>query len=418
MKSLREYIDLLKEADGVTTAQLTPAQYQAKMAQVNAMRQQQGQAPLPVTPSNQISTPTTAQATPTTTPASTAPAAAPAAKQWQAGVLGMGSSGPEVSALQKKLGITADGKFGPGTQQAVMALQKKLGVTQDGAYGPLTKAAHDKMAPGQGGRTAPPPTDTNKAEKDQPAYTTANDTTAKPATDTAAAGKILQGIEKGTIDPNSLKGRATMATPKVAPPEYNPSGVGKNAELTPDQAAVRKDILAQPTDAAGNTTDATGTIYKRDLEWMKRFGQGNAAAAPPATTTAAPAAPGAAPASSQSAQSSAVSADYSSANDAGRNPNAGLEPGDPRWRPQPGEAAAAPQQTATPAPAPAAPAAPPGETAGGAATARPVRAATGARAQQIQRQQAQNQMPESRDTQYQKELNAMLRIANLPDRGL
>jgi hypothetical protein len=36
----------------------------------------------------------------------------------------------------------------------------------------------------------------------------------------------------------------------------------------------------------------------------------------------------------------------------------------------------------------------------------------------LQRQQAQNQMPESRDTQYQKELNAMLRIANLPDRGL
>jgi hypothetical protein len=54
-----------------------------------------------------------------------------------------------------------------------------------------------------------------------------------------------------------------------------------------------------------------------------------------------------------------------------------------------------------------------GDTAGGASLARPVRAATGARAQQIQRQQAQNQMPESRDSQYQKELNAMLTIARL-----
>jgi hypothetical protein len=55
-----------------------------------------------------------------------------------------------------------------------------------------------------------------------------------------------------------------------------------------------------------------------------------------------------------------------------------------------------------------------GDTAGGASLARPVRPATGARAQMLQRQQTQ----ESRDTQYQKELNAMLRIANLPDKGL
>jgi peptidoglycan hydrolase-like protein with peptidoglycan-binding domain len=332
MRTLREYINLVTEDTGLTTTQLTPAQYQAKMDQTNATRQAQGQAALPVTPANQISTPTTAQTSPVSAPAPApaAPAATPAAKQWQAGVLGTGSSGPEVEALQKRLGIAVDGKFGPATQQAVIALQKKLGVSPDGAYGPLTKAAHDKM-PQQSARPVTPPTDTNKAEKGQPAYTTANDTTAKPATDTAEAGKILKGIENGTIDPNSLKGRATMATPKVAPPEYNPSGVGKNAELTPDQAAVRKDILAQPTDASGNTTDATGTIYKRDLEWMKRFGQ-NAEPAPV-------------------------------------------------------------QQQAAPVQQQAAP----GTTAGGAVTSRPIQPATGARAQMLQRQQAQNQIPESID---------------------
>ena len=63
---------------------------------------------------------------------------------WQQGVLGLGSSGPEVSALQEKLGVDPDGKFGPATRRAVIELQKKLDVTPDGAYGPITRAAHEK----------------------------------------------------------------------------------------------------------------------------------------------------------------------------------------------------------------------------------------------------------------------------------
>lgn len=63
-------------------------------------------------------------------------------KQWAPGVLGMGSRGPEVQALQKQLGIPEDGMFGPQTKAAVEELQKKLGVTVDGAYGPVTKKAH------------------------------------------------------------------------------------------------------------------------------------------------------------------------------------------------------------------------------------------------------------------------------------
>ena len=57
----------------------------------------------------------------------------------------MGSNGSEVEALQRKLGIEADGKYGPATKKAVEELQKKLGVSVDGAYGPVTKAAHDNM---------------------------------------------------------------------------------------------------------------------------------------------------------------------------------------------------------------------------------------------------------------------------------
>lgn len=88
-------------------------------------------------------------------PAAVAPAVKP--KAWNKGVLGLGSKGPEVKALQQKLGIPDDSSYGPATKQAVMDLQKKLGVNPaDGVYGPQTKAAHDKSAQVQGITNAPP----------------------------------------------------------------------------------------------------------------------------------------------------------------------------------------------------------------------------------------------------------------------
>ena len=80
-------------------------------------------------------------------------------QQWAPGVLHVGSTGPEVIALQKQLGINADGKFGPATKEAVMAMQKKLGVTVDGAWGPKSKAAFAAK-----GGTAPSPSDTTKGD--------------------------------------------------------------------------------------------------------------------------------------------------------------------------------------------------------------------------------------------------------------
>lgn len=62
-------------------------------------------------------------------------------------VLTKGSSGPQVSNLQKRLtelgfdpnGV--DGNFGPGTQAAVIAFQKASGLEADGIVGPNTSAA-------------------------------------------------------------------------------------------------------------------------------------------------------------------------------------------------------------------------------------------------------------------------------------
>jgi peptidoglycan hydrolase-like protein with peptidoglycan-binding domain len=56
-------------------------------------------------------------------------------------VLTEGAEGRQVQLLQKALGITVDGMFGPETEEAVQAFQAKAGLTVDGIVGPQTSAA-------------------------------------------------------------------------------------------------------------------------------------------------------------------------------------------------------------------------------------------------------------------------------------
>jgi peptidoglycan hydrolase-like protein with peptidoglycan-binding domain len=56
-------------------------------------------------------------------------------------VLRYGSTGVAVVLLQHLLDITADGIFGPGTDEAVLAFQRRRGLTPDSVVGPLTWAA-------------------------------------------------------------------------------------------------------------------------------------------------------------------------------------------------------------------------------------------------------------------------------------
>ena len=51
------------------------------------------------------------------------------------------SRGAGVRLLQRRLGIVADGVFGPGTARAVRAFQRAHGMTPDGIVGPATWAA-------------------------------------------------------------------------------------------------------------------------------------------------------------------------------------------------------------------------------------------------------------------------------------
>jgi peptidoglycan hydrolase-like protein with peptidoglycan-binding domain len=65
--------------------------------------------------------------------------AAPASAD--AEVLKRGSRGPLVAHVQQKLGVPADGVFGPQTGHAVRSFQARKGLTVDGVVGPQTAHA-------------------------------------------------------------------------------------------------------------------------------------------------------------------------------------------------------------------------------------------------------------------------------------
>jgi putative chitinase len=56
------------------------------------------------------------------------------------GALRRGSKGEEVKKMQAKLGLSADGDFGPGTEAALKKWQAANGLTADGVAGPMTLA--------------------------------------------------------------------------------------------------------------------------------------------------------------------------------------------------------------------------------------------------------------------------------------
>jgi murein DD-endopeptidase MepM/ murein hydrolase activator NlpD len=88
-------------------------------------------------------------ATPETAPVTTMPAhsipdvaptpvVTPAVTKPVQPTLKVGAKGAAVKLLQTKLGVTADGDFGPKTKAAVIAFQKKHGLKADGIAGPST----------------------------------------------------------------------------------------------------------------------------------------------------------------------------------------------------------------------------------------------------------------------------------------
>ncbi len=59
---------------------------------------------------------------------------------WELVLLKSGTHGDAVKKLQEKLGVNADGNFGPATEKAVSEYQQKNGLKADGLAGPATLA--------------------------------------------------------------------------------------------------------------------------------------------------------------------------------------------------------------------------------------------------------------------------------------
>jgi len=66
-------------------------------------------------------------------------------------LLKTGSTGDDVKTLQTRLGLSADGIFGPGTEAAVKTWQAQNGLTADGIVGDVTWAKMFPAQPASGG---------------------------------------------------------------------------------------------------------------------------------------------------------------------------------------------------------------------------------------------------------------------------
>jgi hypothetical protein len=114
-------------------------------AHAEASKETPENAPVTVAPTHSlpdvptVAVPSEAKVVPPTTVAPAAPAA-PAKMAYPGKYIKSGSKGEAVKYVQKKLGLTVDGSFGPATDKAVKALQKKHGLTADGIIGPKTWA--------------------------------------------------------------------------------------------------------------------------------------------------------------------------------------------------------------------------------------------------------------------------------------
>ncbi len=110
----------------------------------------------PPTPNQPVVTPPSIS-NPTPPPTPPTPSTPQPSVNYQQGSGSSDAPDATVKLAQQKLGITADGIFGPQTKSAVMAFQQANGLKVDGIIGPLTLAALNKQDTSTSGGITPQP---------------------------------------------------------------------------------------------------------------------------------------------------------------------------------------------------------------------------------------------------------------------
>ncbi|HEX6713177.1 MAG TPA: NlpC/P60 family protein [Thermoleophilaceae bacterium] len=202
--------------------------------------------------------------------------------------LSRGSSGAAVQQLQAKLGITADGAFGPQTEAAVRAFQRSHGLPVTGLVGPLTRAA---LGEGSTDATASASQALNAIRADgaapEPAQPTASSKGA--AAVQAALSKVGASYSYGATGPSSFDcsglvmwafRQAGMSMPHSSFAQY---GLGQSVSRDQIQAgdlvffntagagASDVGIATSPTTAVSATTHGVMTHAILDDYWGSHF---------------------------------------------------------------------------------------------------------------------------------------------------
>jgi peptidoglycan hydrolase-like protein with peptidoglycan-binding domain len=162
-------------------------------------------------------------------------------------ILKRGLSGEPVRILQAKLGVPADGEFGPGTETALKAYQQKQGLKVDGIAGPDTFAQMGLyelilLKPGTSGDTVKKlqqslgiaadgqfGAGTQKAVREfQSKNGLESDGLAGPAT--LAKMSLFKEMTPEVVKKSEMPAGAAPAAPKAAPGAPAPSGAPAPAE--------------------------------------------------------------------------------------------------------------------------------------------------------------------------------------------
>jgi cell wall-associated NlpC family hydrolase len=159
--------------------------------------------------------------------------AAPAAAGASSLDLSRGASGDAVRRLQTKLGIAADGAFGPQTEAAVRAFQGAHGLPVTGLVGPLTRAAL-----GAGG-AAPTPS---------------GEDTSSSSNVTASASQVRALQRRLGVTADGVVGQQTRAAIKAFESAH---GLPANGE--PDAATLSALGVSGTTTTTAEQTDGTST---------------------------------------------------------------------------------------------------------------------------------------------------------------